>query len=157
MLRGLKWFFLLAAAATLGFLLCRLNRSTVPPQLGNLVGQHWQRMTTSEKIYFLQGFKRGSGEAHSEACRLFGRREFENAPRVLGPGDILQDPCEARSMGWPMGTWNLMLQIDEFYRRYPEDSSLMLENLIVNLSDKRGLTIEQIHRPKISSSPSPPQ
>jgi len=121
----------------------RNNRFERP--YGRLLGDSWLRMTAAEKVYFVEGFKIGSSEGHSEACLLFNDLAKKQLPPVSTPSGIVVDPCQGRTRNWSQGTEALVRQIDDFYSRFPGDRGVHVTGLIQNLSDQSGLTIEQIH------------
>jgi hypothetical protein len=141
--------FLLVMLISLGLLGITVFRdrasSQFEPPHGNLLGDTWLRLTPSEKAYFVEGYRRGSSAGHDDACALFSPSVKEQLPPVSTPTGIVLDRCQGRFRNWPQGTRELVRQIDDFYQRFPSDRSTNLTNLIQNLSDQGGLTIEQIH------------
>jgi hypothetical protein len=137
---------MLISSALLGITVFREGASSQSePPHGNLLGDTWLRMTPSEKAYFVEGYRRGSSAGHDDACALFSPSLKEQLPPVSTSSGIVLDPCQGRSRSWPQGTQELVSQIDDFYQRFPGDRGINLTNLIQNLSDQGGLTIEQIH------------
>lgn len=112
---------------------------------GNLLGDAWLRMKPGERVYFIEGYRRGSSAGHVDACDLFSEPIKRQLPPVSTPSGILLDPCQGRTRNWSKGTEELVRQIDDFYVRFPGDRGVHVTNLIQNLSDQSGLTIEQIH------------
>jgi hypothetical protein len=110
-----------------------------------LLGDDWLHMSAAEKTYFAEGYQRGSLAGHRDACGLFNDQDKEHLPPVSTPSGIVLDPCQGRARNWSKGTEELVKQIDAFYSRFPNDRGIHVTNLIQNLSDQSGLTIEQIH------------
>ncbi|HKN60418.1 MAG TPA: hypothetical protein VJW93_04530 [Candidatus Acidoferrales bacterium] len=126
--------------------ICRISairKSEVP--VGNLLGDQWLRMSHSEKIYFVEGYKRGSSAGQTDACDLFSDKAKSQLPSVSVPGGIILDRCEGRARSWSVGTQNVAKEIDNFYMRFPDSRDIHVTNLILNLSDQAGLTVDQIH------------
>ena len=112
---------------------------------GRLLGDSWLRMTSAEKVYFVEGYKRGSSEGHTDACLLFNDLAKKQLPPVSTPSGIVLDPCQGRARNWSQGTEELVRHVNDFYSRFPGDRGVHVTSLIQNLSDESGLTIEQIH------------
>jgi hypothetical protein len=115
------------------------------PPYGNMLGDSWLRMTLAEKVYFVEGYRRGSLAGHIDACELFTKQAKEQLPPVSTPTGIVLDSCQGRARNWSKGSRELVSQLDDFYSRFPGDRGVHVTNLIQNLSDESGLTIEQIH------------
>ena len=129
---------------------CSIRKSQVP--VGNLLGDQWLRMSHSEKVYFVEGYKRGSSAGQTDACDLFSNKGKNELPSVSAPGGIALDHCEGRARSWSGGTQNVVKEMDDFYIRFADSRDIHVTNLIQNLSDQAGLTVDQIHQMGSSSS-----
>jgi hypothetical protein len=110
-----------------------------------LLGRDWVHMGAAEKAYFVEGYRSGSSAGHSDACDLFSTQDRERLPRSSTSSGVVLDPCDALGRTWSKGTTDLVKQIDAFYSQFPSDRGVHVANLIQNLSDQSGLTIEKIH------------
>lgn len=110
-----------------------------------LLGRDWLNMGAAEKTYFVEGYRSGSSAGHDDACDLFSTQDKEHLPRSSTSSGIVLDPCQALGRTWSKGTTDLVKQIDAFYSQFPSDRGVHVTNLIQNLSDQSGLTIEKIH------------
>jgi hypothetical protein len=103
-------------------------------------------MSHSEKVYFVEGYKRGSSAGQTDACDLFSNKAKSQLPSVSASGGIVLDRCEGRGRSWSVGTQNVVKEMDDFYLRFPDSHNIHVTNLIRNLSDQAGLTVDQIHQ-----------
>jgi len=110
-----------------------------------MIGENWLRMTPTERLYFVEGYRKGSAAGHLDACELLSGTVRDRLPPASTPGGITLDPCQARARSWSVGTEAVVKQVDEFYSRFPDTREVQVTNLIQNLSDQAALTIEQIH------------
>jgi len=114
--------------------------------VGSLLGDQWLRMTHPEKVYFVEGYRRGSGAGQADACQLFSESVKNQLLPVPTSTGIVLDRCLGRARNWSKGTEEIVKEIDEFYQRFPDSREVQLTNLIQNLSDQAGLDLDQIHQ-----------
>ena len=138
--RGVVFFVFVVLAFLAG---CTERR--VEPLRGPLNGDAWSRMTSTEKTFFLEGYRSGNSAGHRDACELISNADKEHLPQAPALGGVLLDRCQGHERSWSKGTARTIEAIDSFYTRFPDDRDVQVTNLISNLSDQSGLTIGQIH------------
>ncbi len=122
-------------------------------------GEIWLNWTGSEQEGYVYGFAAAYGAGYESACRRMD--QLWKGPVGPGPENDPLRMCASGEIGFSEKPNYYVEQITEFYRRYPADRDLDIDEVLEQVG--RGLTAEQIHcypfprkgRPKDCQLPAP--
>jgi|BogFormECP03_OM2_1039629.scaffolds.fasta_scaffold05784_2 hypothetical protein len=118
-------------------------------EAGPLSGQHggwplgnaWLKWNHSEREKFVWGYTTAYSKGYGSACRQIAlewtgpvQPGYENAPL---------NKCLKGQLDFSKGSDTLIKSITDFYKRYPDDKDVSIEEILDLLG--KGLSVEEVH------------
>jgi hypothetical protein len=101
----------------------------------------WLAWSQDAREKYVWGYTTGYSHAYDNACRNIGTAA---APRTPGVNEALvADQCRQGQLDFSKGSEYLVESVTNFYKRYPGDRDLYIDEVLEQLG--KGQTIEQIH------------
>jgi hypothetical protein len=99
-------------------------------------GDTWMKWNDSSRQAWFMGYAEGYTKARVELCEELFRAEAK--------AESSANPCAAGTLDLSKGCDHFTKEMTEFYKRYPQDRDLYLDEVMEQLA--KDLTFEQIHR-----------
>jgi hypothetical protein len=99
-------------------------------------GEAWLKWSDETRLAYVSAYFSGHARGFRDGC--------EDAERIHAGGK-LKGPCTAEPPVYSKMLEDYAGMVTEFYRSYPTDRSVPIYQLLDGMSDKRNLTIQQMH------------
>ena len=101
-------------------------------------GDTWMKWSDSSREAYFMGYGEGYSKSRVELCAELTRKAHLEAKT-----ESSENPCGPGDLDLSKGSGYFVKEITEFYKQYPQDRNLYLDEVLEQLA--KGLTIEQIH------------